>query len=186
MPLPVAAPTAGPPRRRAAISWWSKDRRAGAVEIDVAGPPAAELQVTVVPLGATLPRLDLAVSTVRGPGGELRLRARVKERNGVPVRLSALSWEPVMPAPNPHATGFRCGRLDMLGIAAAFGTSAVTGSGELSSRSIPLPGVSASSRPLAVKVIGTDDNGRRIAAWAEIDTEPHAPPTTKGVPSSSE
>ena len=41
----------------------------GAVEIEVAGPPEAELQVTVLPLGADLPRLDLAVSKLRGPGG---------------------------------------------------------------------------------------------------------------------
>ena len=144
----------------------------GAVEIEVAGPPEAELQVTVLPLGADLPRLDLAVSNLRGPGGELRLRARIKEQNGVPVRLSALSWEPVTPSANPHAAGFRCGRLDMLGIAAVFGSSALEAAGELRSRPIPMPGVSPNNGLLAVKVIGTDEKGRRIAAWAEIDAEP--------------
>jgi hypothetical protein len=144
----------------------------GAVEIDVAGPPEAELQVTVVPLGADLPRLDLAVNKVRSPGGALRLRARIKEQNGVPVRLSALSWEPVTPSANPHAAGFRCGRLDMLGIAAAFGSSALEADGELRSRPIPIPGASSSDGLLAIKVIGTDKKGRRIAAWAEVDAEP--------------
>ena len=144
----------------------------GAVEIEVAGPPEAELQVTVLPLGADLPRLDLSVTKLRGHGGELRLRARIKERNGVPVRLSALSWEPLTPSANPHAAGFRCGRLDMLGIAAAFGSSALEAAGELRSRPIPMPGVSPSNGPLAIKVIGTDEKGRRIAAWAEIDAEP--------------
>jgi hypothetical protein len=142
----------------------------GAVEIEVVGPPEAEIQVTVVPLEPDLPRLELAVSKVQGPGGELRLRARINERNGVPVRLSALSWEPLTPRPNPHSAGFRCGRLDMLGVAAAFGTSALPGSAELRSQLIPLPGVSPSDGALAVKIIGTDDKGRRIAAWAEIET----------------
>ena len=145
----------------------------GAVEIEVAGPPEAELQVTVVPLGADLPRLDLTVSKLRGPAGELRLRARVKERNGVPVRLSALSWEPLTPSANPRSAGFRCGRLDMLGIAAAFGSSALPGWRASSrSRPIPMPGVSPGNGPLAIKVIGTDEKGRRIAAWAELDAEP--------------
>jgi hypothetical protein len=144
----------------------------GAVEIEVAGPPEADLQVTVLPMGADMPRLDLAVTKLWGHGGELRLRARIKEHNGVPVWLSALSWEPVTPSANPHAAGFRCGRLDMLGIAAAFGSSALEAAGELRSRPIPMPGVSPSNGLLAVKVIGTDDKGRRIAAWAEIDAEP--------------
>jgi hypothetical protein len=144
----------------------------GAVEIEVNGPPEAQLQVTVLPLGADLPRLDLKVSKLLGPAGDLRLRARVKERNGMPVRLSAISWEPLTPSANPHSTSFRCGRLDMLGIAATFGSSALHASGELSSRPIPMPGVSPGNGLLIVKVVGTDDKGRRIAAWAEVDTEP--------------
>ncbi len=125
-----------------------------------------------MPLGADLPRLDLKVSKLAGSAGELRLRARVKERNGVPVRLSAISWEPLTPPANPQSTGFRCGRLDMLGIAATFGSSALKPDGELSSRPIPLPGVSPGTGPLVIKVIGTDEKGRRIAAWAELDAEP--------------
>ena len=91
------------------------------------GPPEAQLQVTVVPLGAHLPRLDLKVNKLRGTAGELCLKVRVKERNGMPVRLSAISWEPLTPSANPHSTGFRSGRLDMLGITATFGSSALAG-----------------------------------------------------------
>ena len=90
----------------------------------------------------------------------------------MPVRLSALSWEPLTPQPNPHSAGFRCGRLDMLGVAAAFGTSALPAASELRSQLIPLPGVPPSIGPLAVKVVGTDEKGRRIAGWAEVDTMP--------------
>ena len=146
--------------------------KSGAIEIEIAGPSEAEIQVTVVPLGDDLPRLDLAVSKVQGPDGELRLRAVLNERNGVSVRLSALSWEPLTPQPNPHSAVFRCGRLDMLGVAAAFGTSALPAASELRSRLIPLTGVPPSIGPLAVKVVGTDEKGRRIAGWAEVDTMP--------------
>ena len=52
------------------------------------------------------------------------------------------------------------------------------GRGELRSRPIPMPGVSPGNGLLAIKVIGTDEKGRRIAAWAEIDAEP-AHPTGK-------
>ena len=144
----------------------------GAVEIEVASPPAAELQVTALPIGDDLPRIDLSINKIHRPNGEICLRVRVNERHGVPVRLSALSWEPLTPLPNPHSDGFRCGRLDMLGIAASFGTSALPAGGELSSRPIPLPGVSSRIGPLAIKVIGTDDKGRRIAAWAELAAVP--------------
>ena len=99
----------------------------GAVEVEVAGPPEAELQVTALPIGDDLARIDLSVNKIHGPGGEILMRVRVNERHGVPVRLSALSWEPLTPSPNPHANEFRCGRLDMLGIAASFGTSALVG-----------------------------------------------------------
>jgi hypothetical protein len=148
---------------------------AGAVEIAVTGPPAAELQLTAVALESDLPRLELSVSKIQGPGGEYRLRARIKERNGASVRLSALSWEPLTPPANPHAAGCRCGRLDMLGIAAAFGTSALPAAGELCSRPIVMHGISVSEVPLAVKVIGTDEKGRRIAAWAELGAERELP-----------
>jgi hypothetical protein len=141
----------------------------GAVEVEVTGPREAELQVTALPLGDDLPRLELAASTVHGPAGELRLRARVRERTGCAVELTALSWEPLTPPPNPHSGGFRCGRLDAAGIAAAFGTSALPGAGELCSQPIPMPEVSAHDAPLVVKVVGTDKKSRRIAAWAELD-----------------
>jgi hypothetical protein len=145
--------------------------RSSAVEIEVAGPRVADLQVTALPLGAALARLDLSVHTSTGPDGELRLRARVQERHGVQVRLSALSWEPLVPPANPRVGAVQQGRLDMLGIAATFGTSLIPAGGELRSQPIRLRGVSTHTGPLVVKVIGTDANGRRIAAWAEVNAE---------------
>jgi hypothetical protein len=141
----------------------------GEVEIEVSGPPEAELQVTAVPLGAGSAGLDLSVTKIQGPGGELRLRARVHERHGESARLSAVSWEPLLPRASSSPAAFRSGRLDMLGIAASFGTSALEGSGELSSRLIPLSSVTSYAGPLVVKVVGTDSKGRRVAAWADLN-----------------
>jgi hypothetical protein len=62
----------------------------------------------------------------------------------------------------------------MLGIADAFGISALPASGELHSHPIPLTGISTATGPLVVKVIGTDAMGRRIAAWADLGDEPAA------------
>jgi hypothetical protein len=148
--------------------------RSGAVEIDVAGPAEAELQVTALPIGGLGARLDLSVTPSRGPGGEISLRAVVRERHGVGVRLSALAWEPLAPGPNPHSGGFHCGRLDQQGIAASFGSCELPGSGELRSRPFRLSGVSSATGQMVVKLIGVDPTGCRVAAWADFSTAPQA------------
>ncbi len=140
----------------------------GAVEVEVAGPAEAKLQVTAMPLGDGRARLDLAASAIKGAGGELRLRAKVREQHGVPVQLATLSWEPLVPCAGSVKPGFHGGRLDALGITAAFGSSAVPASGDLSSRPIPLEGVTSETAPLVIKVIGFDPDGRQVVAWAEV------------------
>src|SRR5262245_15407529 len=47
-----------------------RSRHAGAVELDVSGPPDAELQVTAFVLPANLASLDLDVRTLAGPEGQ--------------------------------------------------------------------------------------------------------------------
>ncbi len=150
---------------------------AGAIEVEVAGPKEAQLQVTALPLGEDRARLSLSLVKSYGTDGELRIQARVVERRGVPVRLSAFAWERLTPGPRPHAAGFRSGRLDMLGIASSFGTSAVPAGGEIRSRPIHLAGVSRQSGPIVVKVVGTDDQGRRVSAWADLNSIPDEPDT---------
>jgi hypothetical protein len=143
----------------------------GAVEIDVSAPPSAELQVTALPLGSDRARLQLSLFKSRSADGELAVRARIKERHGVPVQLSALSWEPLAPSPTVHGDLYRSQRLDMLGIRAAFGSSALAASGELCSRSIPLRLGSSLAGPLVFKLTGTDAHGTRLTAWAELGPE---------------
>lgn len=141
----------------------------GAVEIDVAGPTDAELQVTAIALPDDLARLDIAITARETTDGRLELTARVAERMGTPLRLSAVAWEPLVPGVDPHSAPYRRGRLDMLGVAAKFGTSAVLGGGRLDSKAISVPAAARESGPLVLKAIGTDAQGRRIAGWAEVE-----------------
>jgi hypothetical protein len=142
---------------------------AGAVEVEISGPPEAELQVTALPMGDDRARVSLSVRASHGRDGELSVIARLAEHNGFPVRLSALSWEPLVPCPRPRVDGRYSGRLDTLGIAAAFGTSALPARGERHSQPIALIGLSPQSGPIVFKVLGTDAFGRRVTAWADLD-----------------
>jgi hypothetical protein len=60
----------------------------------------------------------------------------------------------------------------MLGIASAFGTSALPAGGGLRSRAIRLPGVRGGDGPMVFKAVGVDARGRRIAAWADVSPRP--------------
>ncbi len=144
------------------------DGGAGAVEIEVEGSPGAHLQVTAMPMGEDRARLSLTIEPGHGPDGEPSIVARVSEQNGIPVRLSSLAWEPILPGPNPRTAGRHSGSLDMLGIASAFGTSALPPGGTLTSRAIPITETSPEDGPIVLKLIGTDPQGRRVAAWAEL------------------
>ncbi|HEV3163156.1 MAG TPA: hypothetical protein VGZ22_03880 [Isosphaeraceae bacterium] len=180
---PLAGPRASRVRSGGPAETWSatgtsshfclvEGSGTGSVQIEIAGPPDADLQVTAIPLPPELARLDLTVQAAPGADGKLWARARLQERDGTPVRLSSLGWEPLVPANDPHNSLPRHGQLDQLGIAAAFGTSALPARGQLASQPIALAGISRQDGPLILKAIGTDSHGRRVAAWAELSLTP--------------
>jgi hypothetical protein len=140
----------------------------GAVAVEVIGPPGAELQVTAVRLPSGSGRPDLTVRALPASGGEIQVKAEVVERDGNPVRLGALAWEPLVPLDEPRTLPGSRGGLDMLGIASSFGTSALPAGGSLTSRAIRLPRVKPGDGPLVFKAVGTDAKGRRVAAWTEV------------------
>ncbi|MDR3637042.1 MAG: hypothetical protein P4L84_24780 [Isosphaeraceae bacterium] len=144
----------------------------GAVEIDVTGTAAAELQVTAVPLPEDLARIELRVTAREMADGGIELDAHLEESQGTALRLSALAWEPVVPGVDPHTTPFRRGRLDMLGVASKFGSSALAGGARMDSRPIYLPTAAREGGSLVLKAIGTDAQGRRVAAWADVELSP--------------
>ena len=141
----------------------------GTTRVEVAGPAAADLQVTVLPLPPGLARPQLVVRPTTDADGTVRVRARVAEGGGAPVRLGALAWERLVPVADRHTPGFRCGALDRVGIAASFGTATLPAWGALQSRSIPLPDVRPGDGPLVFKAVGVDAHGRRVAAWAQVE-----------------
>lgn len=144
----------------------------GAVDVEISSGPQAELQVTALTLPPEMGVLDLNVSMAVGANGEPFLRATIRERNGAAVRLSALAWEPLVPGPDPHAPTFRRSGLDRSGIDRAFGTSALPPFGRLDAQPIPCAGaLPTPGDSLIVKVIGIDAAGRRVSAWAEIESE---------------
>lgn len=148
----------------------------GAVEVEVTAPPQAALQVSAVALPDDLAAVELSVRVEPGPDGAPRLRADLVERDGTPVRLSALAWEPLVPGPDPHAPVFRRAGLDAAGVAAAFGTDLLPARGRLGSRPIPMAGaLPAVGGTLIVKAVGTDARGRRVAAWAEVEAGEREP-----------
>ena len=143
--------------------------RSKAVEIRVDAPTDAQLQVTAVLLPRDMPKLSLAARSYIGSDGDVILRATAREQGGRPIRLTALAWEPLTPAPDARRSGPAPGRLDAADLAERFDGLTLDQGEVKRSRPIRLPGVGAYAGPIVVKLIGVDDEGRQVAAWAEID-----------------
>ena len=109
------------PGRRAA-TWSSGRRPAGRPRSTSRRRPRPSCRSRPSPCPTTSPSSRCGSRAVAGPDGEPCLQVDLRERNGTPVRLSALAWEPLVPGPDPHAPGFRRAGLDAAGVAAAFGT----------------------------------------------------------------
>jgi hypothetical protein len=145
----------------------------GAAHIEVIGPARADLQVTVVTLPDDLGGLDLDVRPFRtGFGGVPSVQARVGPTRGRSVRIDAIAWEPLVPAADCRATGFRRGAFGSSEIQARFGATALASGSRLDWRTIPLEGVRAGDGPIVFKAVGTDAAGRSVSAWAEVDFRP--------------
>jgi hypothetical protein len=144
---------------------------AGNVEITVKGPSEALLQVTVIPGDADGAKLELSAKAHTAADGDLRLRARVRQIAGKPVRLTSLMWEPLVLAPGEtHTPNLRSGALDAPGIASSFGSDALSAGDVLLSRSIRLDGVHGSDGPVVLRLTAVDEDGGRVSAWTEIQS----------------
>jgi hypothetical protein len=144
----------------------------GAAEVEIVAPPDCSLQVTAVPLPDDLPRLRVEVRAVACDGGQPGMQVCVAEANGTPVRLSALSWEPLVPGPDPHSAPFRRGDICGPALAESFDATSLAAYGYLESKPIATPPAIDGMSPLVFKLVGTDARGRRIAAWAEVTPTP--------------
>lgn len=156
----------------------------GTVEIDVQASAGSSLQVTALPLPADLPRLELSVTPHPDPTRGTALVAQLTQSGRGPVRLTSVSWEPLVPGPDPHAAGFRHGGLDPSGITEAFGTSVLPEGGRFVSAPIDAESALAFDGRLVVKAVGTDRLGRRVAAWTEIGPPSPGPLSVRRDPES--
>lgn len=146
--------------------------RSRAVEIRVDAPADALLQVTAVLLPRETPKLSVTAHSYIDRNGGVFLRATARTLQGErPIRLSGLAWEPLTPAPDARRLGVPPGRLDSKGMAEAFDEAALEGDEVLRSRPIRLAGVDPHAGPMVVKLLGIDDEGRRVAAWAEFHND---------------
>ncbi|MGE3817882.1 MAG: hypothetical protein AB7I30_00455 [Isosphaeraceae bacterium] len=145
----------------------------GAVAIEVVAPESARLQVTALLLPEDLPRLELTVRPESRSDGLPALRAEVREALGRSVRLDSLSWEPLVPRPDPRAARFRHAGLARNDLERTFGGLVVPGGQALQSTLLPAAEALATAAPLVVKAVGTDARGRKVTAWADV------PPVTR-------
>lgn len=143
----------------------------GAASIEVTGPPGADLQVTAVPLPGDRPELTMTVASAVDDQEAVRIKVDVREHAGAPVRLDSLAWEPLVPAADARASGFRRGRLDSPALGSAFGGLDLPARGGLNASAIPLPELRPGDGPIVFKLIGTDARGRRVAAWADFNLQ---------------
>jgi hypothetical protein len=141
---------------------------AGAVSIEVTGPPEAQLQVTAVQLPDDLPRVELTVQQVPNHEGPRRVRVLAQEHDGVPVTLESLAWEPLVPRRKTRGEPSSHGRLDARGLRASFGSLELAAGSRVASNPITLTGTTRDSGPTVLKLVGIDPHGRRVTAWAEI------------------
>ncbi len=149
-----------------------------AVAVELAGPPGSELQVTALRLPADLGRPVLKVRTLPEAGDSPTLGAEVVEHGGVPVRLGALAWEPLVPPGNPGTNLAARGGLDGLGIARTFASSALPAGGALKSPAIRLDGIQPRGGPMVFKMVGIEPEGRRTTARAELAPSPSSAVST--------
>ena len=143
--------------------------KSGAIEIEVTGPPEAELQVTALLLGDDHPRLIDPRSRSAAEGEYSSAPHQRTERRGGSTFAGFLGTaragrEPTRLRVLSRPSGGR-------GAEKTLGSLDVPASGELTSEPILLTGLSAVEGPLVVKVVGTDAQGRRVSAWADVNIE---------------
>jgi hypothetical protein len=143
--------------------------RAGGVRIDVDCPSGSEPQVTLIRLPEERADLAMTIESIAGAeSAEPSIQIVIRERSGVGVRLTSLSWETLDP-PQVVDPLSAPTRLDSAAIASIFGSDRVEKAGELiGKRAISLKGLADRDGAIVIKLTGIDDSGRSVAAWAEI------------------
>jgi hypothetical protein len=143
--------------------------KTGQTLVDVEGPPAANIQVTAIPLPDDLPRLELSVTTVTGPQGDTGVAISVRESDGAAVRLLKLSWGPLVPSATKRGTGEGEPGWDGANLSSVFGKVDLAPRERVVSRAISPKGLFDDQGKAVMKLVGSDAKGRRVVAWATVE-----------------
>ena len=141
--------------------------RAGARRLRVAADENVSLQLSIVRLPDTLPRLELEARPTADGGWQLA----VHESSGTPVEVSHVAWETLVPDRQAagHKTQTMVRREELTEL---FDKRKIPGGGHLVGRPVTFDELPPG--PLAVRVVARDRRGRRVTAWTTI--EPGAAP----------
>lgn len=125
--------------------------------LSIGGDPAAQLQVTLLPIADHTPRLSVAVQDTSEPW---KVRLLVAAHDGG-VQLTAATWERlVLSQRRGEDTAYRPGDDT---VAAWFSECQLRAGMKLQSGPIAVPEASV---PLVFKVVGVDAQGRPVVGWA--------------------
>lgn len=138
-------------------------REPGAKRIDINAELGAQLQVSLIRLPNELPRLHL--ETLPTAHGQWKLA--LSESSGTPLELCHVAWEDLDDSNGHSHWSPQCLADDEL--SNMFDDACVPGGGELVGR--PLDAPSFSGKPVTVRVVARDPQGRRVTAWATLQPD---------------
>lgn len=136
--------------------------RSAVTRISVASDPQAALQVTLIRLPRSCPRLE--VRAVPGQNSRsIRLQVTAHDAD---ITLDAVAWERLVPAENsPEDTSYRSGS----SARDWFKEPLLRRGKSRVSEAVDLPDGSVVSRPFIIKIAGRDAAGHRISGWDLFD-----------------
>jgi hypothetical protein len=137
------------------------DPASGRNRVTIQADEGSELQVTLVPLPADLPRLTLRADRLKPGTYRLILTA-----NDAAVTLDDAVWEAMAPVGGPNETSFRPGNLAAERVRSWFGNANLAAGEQRISGPIEVP---ASTGRWLFKVSGHDSKGRNVSASVEVE-----------------
>jgi hypothetical protein len=147
----------------------------GPTRVEVAAPEEANLQVTAVPLGTALPRLEMRVSPAPDDDGVPLVRLSVRQRSGESIRFEELSWR----QENVRGPASARGQLRGRELARDLGREGIEAGGHLIATPSSMPPIAPEDGPVHFQLIGRDEAGRRVIVRAELSDSPSVRPRTR-------
>jgi hypothetical protein len=135
----------------------------GRSRITIQADAAADLQVTLLPLPADLPRLSMTAEKLRA--GEYRLVVTAHDGD---VTLEDAAWEVASSSGHAADTNFRADAVPGETVRAWFDAVKVEAGSTKVSRTIELP---PTGNPVFFKLCGRDAAGRKVTALMSVTSE---------------